>query len=381
MRRLLLLLIIFLMLVSCGCGARDVRDTSIPIGLGLDLEKDNVYKISTQLAKPSSSESRESNQGGDSFVVISETGETISMAMRNLMLTLPRDPLWTYTGVIVLGEQLVSKDIHYYADILSRPPDIRNNSMLVVCKDTTPEELLQVKTPLEPLSALAITQILKIQEKYLGIYVPVTIGDFLQKLSSSGSDVLIPVVTVMKEGEEKILKVEGGAVITNRLVGYLNERECQGYRWLNPGTNLGGILAIPAPGDHDRLVVLELINLQTQVKPSIDDKGNISMNITIKGEGNFYEQQTTKELFTIESFMAIEKLAAKEIEEIISQTIIAAQQLNADIFGWGQIIHDSYPKVWEKIKSEDYFSHITTNITVDFSVRRTYLTDKSLKIR
>ena len=128
-------------------------------------------------------------------------------------------------------------------------------------------------------------------------------------------------------------------------------------------------------------VVLEIIDIQTKVKPSIDDKGNITMNIYIRGEGNFYEQQTTKELFTIEGFRAIEKTAAQEIEKYVSQTIMKSQQLNADIFGWGQIIHDSYPKTWEKIKGEDYFVNIDTNIRTEFFLRRTYLTDKSFKIR
>lgn len=381
MKQVFALLIILFMFLGSGCGARDVKDTSIPIGLGLELENDNTYKISTQLAKPSSSENRESGEQEDSFVVISEKGETIVLAMRNLMLTLPRDPLWTYTSVIILGEKLASKDVSYYVDVLSRQADIRNNSMLVVCRDTTPEELLQVKTPLEPLSALGISQILKIQERYLGIYVPLTIGDFFEKLSTSGSDVLVPVVTVEKKEKEKFLKIDGGAVITDRLVGYLNERECQGYRWLNPGTHIGGLLTIPAPGDEDKLVVLEIIDIQTKVKPSIDDKGNITMNIYIRGEGNFYEQQTTKELFTIEGFRAIEKTAAQEIEKYVSQTIMKSQQLNADIFGWGQIIHDSYPKTWEKIKGEDYFVNIDTNIRTEFFLRRTYLTDKSFKIR
>lgn len=383
MRLFLLLSAVILIAFTGGCGSLDVKQTSIPIGIGYEWVKENEFKMSTQIAKPMSPEQGESGDNEDAFIVVSETGESITMATRNLMLTLPRYPLWTYTSLIVLGENLVSNDIAYYADILLRNPNVRNNAMLVVCKDTTPEKLLQVKTPLEPLSALAITQILEMQEKQLGFYVPVTIGDFAERLSSPGSALLIPTVTVIKDENTEAIKFDGGAIIADRLVGHLNERECRGYRWLNPGIQMGGIITIPAPGDYDRLVGLEIIRFQSRSKPYIDDQGNISMNIHLNVEGNFYEQQTTKELINVKGFRAMEKLAAEEIEKQIAQTIIRAQELNADIFGWGELIHDSYPEVWKEISSNkyDYFPNITTNIKVDFSLRRTYLTDKSFKFR
>lgn len=383
MRSISTLFLIFLLIFSPGCGAKDVNDTSIPMGLGFDWEKENEFKISAQLAKPVTSEEGSSDEEA-SFIVVSETGQTLTMAARNLLLTLPRVPLWTYASVVVLGENLVTQDAVFYADLLARNPTIRNNAMVVVTKDITPEAMFQIKTPLEPYSALGVTKILKNQEKQLGIYIPITIGDFIGKISTPGIELLIPIVTVIKNGDSETLKVEGTAVFAQRkMIGHLNEKESRGYRWLNAKPIQGGILSIPDPKDSKKLVGLEVIRSAAKVKPIIDKKGHITMNINIEAEGNFYEQQTTHELLNLEGFKAMDKLAAKEIEKEISLAIIRAQELNSDIFGWGQLVYNSYPQVWNKIESDwyDYFPNIKTNINVEFKLRRTYLTDESFKFR
>ncbi|HZK43881.1 MAG TPA: Ger(x)C family spore germination protein [Syntrophomonadaceae bacterium] len=384
MKKLAIILIMFFIVFSTGCQAVDVNDTSLPIGIGLDLVDDDQFKVSVQLAKPRAAEEGAGNDDEADFVVVSETGETLSMASRNLMLTQTKVPLWTYTNVVVLGENLVSKDPAFYADMLARNPNIRNNAMLVVSKDISPEDLLEIDTPLEPFSALGITKILKIQETSLGIYVPVNIGDFIQKIATPGVDLLIPIVTVIKKGDKELLKIDGAAVFAeNKMLGHFNEKECRGYRLLNAGVQTGGLISIPSPGDPGKFIAIELLRSKTKIRPHIDQKGNISMSIKVEGEGNFYEQQTEKELLTLKTFPHLEKLIAQEIEKDIALSIIRAQALNSDVFGWGQLVRSSYPKVWSEIEANwyDYFPDIKTNIEVDFSLRRSYLIDKTVQFR
>ncbi len=383
MRNIGPLFIIFFLILCAGCEAKDVNDTSIPIGIGFDWEEDK-FKISTQLAKPLTAEQGGHSGEEESFIVVSETGETIIMASRNLLLTLPRVPLWTYASVIVLGENLVTKDAALYSDVLARNPNIRNNAMVVVCKDITPEDLFQVKTPLEPLPALGITKILNNQEKQLGIYVPISLGDFLQKAATPGIELIIPMVTVIKNGDTETLKVDGSAIFADRkMVGSFNEKESRGYRWLNNKPIQGGVISIPDPQDPQKLIGIEVIRSTAKVKPIIDKKGVISVNIKIEAESNFYEQHSTNDLLNLKGFTAIEKLAAQEIEKEIALAIIRAQELNSDIFGWGKLLNHSYPEVWREIEADwnDYFPHIKTNIDVKFRLRRSYLTDESFKFR
>lgn len=376
------LFLLSLIILLSGCQSINVTDTSVPIGLGLDwVASKNQFKFTAQLAKPAPA----GGEGGpveETFVVVSEVGETAFLAAQNLSLFLPNIPLWTHASTAILGENLAHKDAALYVDSFARNPNIRKNITLVVCSGFTPEELMQVKTPLEPLPAVGITKILEIQQKQLGIYVPINIGEFTFRLSTKGIDPLVPIVTLIKTEDSEVIKIEGAAAFSKRrMVGKLNEKECRGYRWINDGMQEGGIINIPSPGEPHKFVALEIIRANANVKPLINEKGEILINIKVMAEGNFYEQQTTKELLTLENFKAMEKIAAKEIEKEIALAVIRAQELNSDIFGIGQKLNNYDPKVWEKVEDDwyDYFPNIKTNITVDFKLRRTYLTKRSFK--
>ncbi|NLJ71816.1 MAG: Ger(x)C family spore germination protein [Syntrophomonadaceae bacterium] len=374
-----LILLIFL----SGCQSLDVNETSVAIGLGLDWEaSQNQFRFSAQLAKPIAAGGESSEDDEDAFIVVSETGETAFLAARNLTLILPRFPLWPHASTAILGENIAQKDAALYIDSLVRNPNIRKNVGLVVCTGTTPEQLMQVKTPLEPLSALGITKIIDIQQRLLGIYAPITIGEFTYKLSTPGIEPLVPIATVVKTEDSEVIKIDGSAAFSERrMVGKLNEKESRGYHWLVEDLQAGGIITIPSPDNPQKFVTLEIIKTQAKVKPCINDKGEIIINIKLTADGNFYEQQTTEQLLNLKNFKTMEKIAAEEIEKEIAQAIIRAQELNSDIFGFGQNLSKCNPKAWRKIEDNwyHYFSDIKTNIEVDFRLRRSYLTNSSFK--
>lgn len=384
-KTLALIIVLIIFLTTVGCQSTDVNDTAVPIGIGIDWEDTNEFKVSAQLAKPQQAgEGGQEEKNKDTFIVVSKTGETLSMAARNINLILPRTPLWEFASVMIFGEKLVSQDACLYVDTLARIPTFRTNTLMLVSKDATPEELLQAKTPLEPLSALGMAQLVRLQEKQLGIYIPMSMGDFLTKISTPGIDPLIPTITLIKEKDDKILKLDGNAVFAKgRMVGSLNEKESRGYRFTIPKIQQGGLISIPDPNDSKDFVAIEIIRTEAKIKPHIDDEGNITMNIKVIAEGNFYEQHTTQDLVTLKGFRIMEELASKEIEKEISLAVTRAQELNSDFFGWGRLVSISYPKVWRKISEDwyDYFPQVEVNIEVKFDLRRSYLTTHTFQFR
>lgn len=378
--------LIFVFLLTTGCQAVNVDDTTVPIGFGFEWEDTDEFKVTAQLAKPRQAGEGSESEAADekSFIVVSKTGETLSMASRNLSLILPRLPLWTFASLLVIGENLAARDAALYSDVLARVPRIRTNIMVVVCQDTSPEKLLQIETPLEPLSAIGITKIIEIQKEQLGIYVPITIGEFISKLATPGLDPVVPIARTAKTGDKEQIKIEGTAIFSGaKMVGSFNERESRGYRWTIPKVQQGGLITIPDPTDAGKIVVLELIRTEAKSKPFIDGKGNISVNISIKAEGNFYEQHSGHELINLKGFTAMEKLAAQEIEKEVALAIKRSQELNSDIFGWGQLIYNKHPQVWHEIEADwyDYYPFVNSNIEVTFELRRSYLTNKTFKFR
>lgn len=383
MKKVLCLLLLLSLCVTGGCRIREVNETTVTTALGADWDGEQMV-ITSQLARPGQNQPAGEGGGGQaSTLVISERGLTATDATRSLSLSIPRIPLWSHAGLVVLGEGLAHKDLSLIADLLSRNVDIRKNALLVVCHRVTPEELLQVETPLEPYSGMGLQKMLRIQERQLGIYVPTTLHDFLAALSTPGIDPLASQVTVIKKGDQKLVQLSGMAVFHGRRqVGSLNERQSRGYRWMQPRLIQGGLFSIPFPEQPEKSVALELIRSRAQIKPEISSTG-IKMRIKINAEGNFYEQTGMGELLTPEKFGQLERLAEKEIEGQCRDCIGQAQDLGSDIFGWGRMVESTDPRAWQEFAADwaRIFPGVESEVQVKFALRRTYLTDKSFQFK
>lgn len=376
-----LFLLLMLPLSLSACHTIEIGNAAVATGIGIEWE-DQKYTVSVQLAKPiTPAQPLPADQS--QFEVVSASGSTIAEAARKNNLTLPRFPLWAQTNVLVMGEKICRNDLALFADFFARNRNTRKSAIIAVARAATPEEIMRTEVPLEAYSYPAIAKMLKIQEKQLGIYVPLTLGDFLIKLRTPGVEPLVPQVTLKKEGEKAFIKLDGAAVFRYRkMVGSLNEKESRGYRWQTPGMIQGGLIDVPSPAGEKGLITLELTRSQASIKPEIKDK-KIIIKIDIKAEGNFYGQDFSGDMLKLGMIKKIEESANKEIQQEIQLCINKAQKLCSDIFGWGRMINRDYPELWEEIKEDwpDAFSRVESDIQVQFNIRRSYLTDRSFVFR
>lgn len=365
----------------CGCQGVEVEQTAIAIGTAADWH-DGDYIFSVQLAKVVIQE-QTSSQEGPQFVVLNERGQTLTEAARRLTLTVPRLPLWFNASTLLIGENLAQHGVSDIVDFLSRNPNIRENALLVMTRGATPQEVYQVDTPLENFSAVAIRRILETQESQAGIYVPVTLADFLYNLATPGIDPVLPQVRIISDHGKKLLKIEGTAVFRGpEWVGELNETESRGFRFLSSELIRGGLIVIPAPGDENRCVTIEIISSQAAMQP-VWNEGELHMMVQVTADGNFYDQTSSKPLLNLETFRHMEELSADQIEEEMKQAIHKAQNYQADIFGWGRLLEINYPHIWSQVKQDwpEIFSGMKVDIQVNFELRRTYLNDQSFAIK
>ncbi|ABI67434.1 conserved hypothetical protein [Syntrophomonas wolfei subsp. wolfei str. Goettingen G311] len=381
MKKSFLLLFLLLLGFNPGCGVTELDKASIPLGLGVDVDGEQIV-VSTELASPISPEQIESSSGPD-FYVISGRGPTVVEAARKITLQIPRNPLWSHTNTMIIGEKLARQDMALFMDFLSRNRYVRKNIPVFVSSQSTPEEILSVKPPIEPHPSIAIKNILSLQEKQLGIYVPIDLKEMEFRFLSPGIEPLVPQVSILESDTGKRLRLEGAAVFRGRkMVGSFNEMESRGYRWMSPRRIQGGLFLVPSPLHSGKQISLELSRSQAQITPKLQE-GAIIIQIKIKAEGNFYEQNEVGELFTRERFRGIEELANQEIKRQILLAINKAQELNSDVFGWGQMIKQNYPQQWEKMEGnwDELFPTVGKQIKVDFSLRRSYLADRSFKFQ
>jgi len=368
-------------LIITGCQSREVEQTAIAVGTAADWSEDS-FVVTVQLAQAVTQE-QSSTQESPESIVLSERGQTLSESARRLNLLLPRLPLWFPASTLLLGEDLAKRGITDIVDFLYRSINIRHNTLLVMTRGATAAEVLQVQTPLEPHSAAAIRRILETQENQTGIYVPITVDEFLYRIATPGIDPVLPQVRIIIQGGQKLLKIDGMAVFRGtEWAGELNETESRGFRFLSPKQIRGGLIIIPAPGDETRFVTIELISSQAKAKPILEE-GQLRMLVEIKADGNFYDQTSPLPLVNLETFNILEEMTAHQMEKEIYQAVRKAQEYKADIFGWGRLVQINDPALWSQVEKDwpEVFSQIAVDVKVDFELRRTYLTDRSFIIK
>jgi Ger(x)C family germination protein len=380
MKRLAAAALLILILLQPGCGSIEINQASVPIGMALDYQAGQIH-LAVQMANPTSPE--QSGGQGPRFFILTSTGRTMIEATRNIMLSFPRRPLWSQAGLYIFGEDFARSDMDMFADGVTRSRFIRKNIPIVVAHGATAEEVINVKPLIEPYTSTAIRDLLQTQESQLGIYTPVTMIEFVDRLSAPGVEPVLPMITIDRSSEKEKLLLDGMAVFKDRkMIGSLNEPESRGYRLLSPKMIQGGLFLIRSPQDENGWITLELSRSQAKITPLLEGS-QITMQIELKAEGNFYEQTGTGELFSLPVFAQLNALASQELEQEIRQCIGQAQTLNSDFLGWGQIIQASHPQPWKELEPvwDQVFPNIQADVKVDFKIRRSYLTDTSFTFR
>ncbi len=359
-----------------GCYNRvDLGDSIAAVAHGLDISPDGTRVVSSgQFALPPQAD----DDDAPKFLVRSASGPTFSSAEQIMATSLPRDPVWSMAETFIIGENIARRDISLFLDHLARTNAVREVSLLFLAYNSTPEEVLKTETAPEDTAGRALVKMIQAQEAQIGLYSPVTIKEFLYKVSTAGVEPVLPQVKIESfEGKDR-LSISGLAVFRGKqMVGSLNEQESRGYHFMQSNTR-GGLFVInlpdPARPGEQSLQTLETINSTAVVKPVLN-QGQLKMRITITAEGNIYEVAYPHILFDLSQLGLFEQQANAAIQSDVEACLRKAQACQSDILGWGQAIQRQQPALWENLEADwpAQFASIPYEIEIDFKLRRTYL--------
>ncbi|NLB87982.1 MAG: Ger(x)C family spore germination protein [Syntrophomonadaceae bacterium] len=368
-QKLLIIILIIPLCLVAGCWNQvNVNDTAVVSGIGVDLTDNKKIQLVTQINKPVN---QQTSSEDSQYIVASATGDTLTEAARKVVLTLPRLPLWSHADTFIIGEKLAREDLSLILDFAFRNRNIRMANSVLISHNSSLDELYNSDCPLSLCSSRGIQKILLTQERLLGIYVPITLQEFIVKTISPGVDSFAPMVSVTKDLQDKdILTINGTAVFKGpKMAGILNVTESRGLFWLNAKQNNGAAMSVSFPQKPDIKVTIELYEIKTKIRPRIEDN-QIFMDISVQANSNIEEivgdfsQQNPK--FVAE----IENAAEKQIKSQIEACILKGQELNSDFLGFGRNIYGHYPEYWEKIQDNwyNYYPQVETNIDVKVSL-------------
>jgi spore germination protein KC len=391
MRKRNLLMVVFLtiVLILSGCWSRrELNDIALVIGLGVD-KVDNEYLVSTQVVDPSEI-SQKGGSGRAPVVTYKTRSHTLIGAIRQLTATTPRKLYLAHLRMLVLGESIVKEGIAPALDVISRDHELRSDFFIIMTKNSSAQDVLTMVTPLEKVPSSYMFNMLRHSERYWAPYSTLKIDQLDNQISGDGKEPVITAVEIRgnaKEGEQKknvenislknyLQYTSVGVLRQDKLVGYLNETEASGYKYLI-GNLKSTVVEMPCNKTHKD--VTELIHSKTMVKANMVNH-KPSIHVQIDAEANVAELQCQSDLLDLNVIHVLEDKTEKEIKKQITKVLQKTQkEYHSDIFGFGDKIHQSYPKDWAKLKKNwnKTFSTLPVKVNVKVEIRNFGKVNKS----
>ena len=411
--------LVILLSISAGCwNRREIETLGFVVGSGVDTplgpthwdspdvggEIERRLQLTVQIMKPSGMSTGERGTTLERpFWTVSITGRTLFECVRGLSEVSPRSLYWPHNRWLLLGEEYAKGGVARLLDFWERDQETRRRAVLGVVKDGRAWDLLQVESELERVPSESGRETLLNAFKKSSSIVWTSVNDFVVALASEGIDPIalrveaIPYAypyeitgDVTREEVKATARLSGAAVFrSDKLVGWLDGREARGYNWV-VGKVKSALLVVEAPERSIEpepgasLIGLEIIGAKGAFKPKITDDGrSIGIAVKISAEANFADVQPYVDSYSDSELWTITE---RRLEEVIRNEVMAAitkaQELRADIFGFGRGVYRADPKLWKQVKDRWYeiFALMEPEIEVSAKVVRSGLKVRSVKL-
>ncbi|GIM47134.1 putative spore germination protein YfkR [Collibacillus ludicampi] len=379
MTRWRLIGLILISLSLTGCWDRiETSDLALVMATAIDEGADGRVEVSTQLALPAKmggltgQGGAASGVGKDAFTVVSAQGRDIVDANQKMQKKLSRRLFQSHRRVIIFGERLARKGVKEVLDGLTRDPENRLRTFVLVAKGIEGKELLKVSYPFEFVPSEAIREM---ERSNVGLNV--TLRDFLI-MNETGSDSYMGVIedqekekTNHSTGDKKYFRVNGSALFHDqKLVDFLSDEETRGLKAIT-GRYKHGFITLSFPGGTEN-VTISVLSMKTKLEPVI--RGDrLVMRVRVKSEGDIHENDTRYDMADPKVIKIVEQMVEKEIEQRFMRTVRHVQNKHLDVLGFGEAIHRKDPERWKSLKKDwnQRFSQMEVKIDVSSKIWRT----------
>jgi len=409
------LILLTLIFILPGCwDRREIEELAIINAVGVDIVEfkgQELFRISYIVMRPGIVKSGGGQAGGGggggggggsgsaaqhAYYLVSATGKTILDASRNLSARLARYQFVPPIMVIIIGERLAQKGAKNYLDIFERHKDFRLRTLVFVVKGEA-LDALTAQTEFEASLADEIRGIANNSQPFFSKGYQNDLLDVLRNMTREGKDSLIGrlEVTAPPENEilsdkqkeavgrpEKAIVLSGAAVLkAGKLVGFLTNDEARGFLFVTGKARRG---AIPMEQEHGDKVSIAMQHTKSSITYEVKG-GKLKFKVDIKVIGDLLEHEGNEPVANPEWVKVFEKGLAKEVKNLAEHTIDKAQhKFKADIFGFGETLYRTDPKLWKEIKQkwrEEYYPQAEVEVSVKAQIRTTGQIGNSLPVR
>lgn len=362
-------------LILSGCWDRtELNDLALVTGIGIDQKGKNIM-LTGQLVVPKqlgagTAMSGSNIGGGGTTIVLSGTGRTIADAIANLQEKLPRRIFWGHVKAIVFGEKAAKAGIRQHLDFLSRQPQTRLRSNVLIASGTA-KSVLELLPPIEQSSAEVLRELSKSQ-----ILLNVTLKDALQMLSSDTGAAAFPMVKRLplekgKKELETIAFIQRTAIFKkDKMIGSIDDKLTRGVLWLRNEIKQANI-TVSFKGVKGKITAT-MIRAHTELIPKYE-KGKWKMVVNITSQDDILLNGTNLSLYNEKHLHMLEKELAHATTARVKATLQKVQkEMKADVFGFADEFHRAYPKEWNRVKDrwDDIFPTVEVVVKTKAYARR-----------
>ena len=380
--RLILLIVMIPLLTSCW-GRTEVIDIALVTGIAIDKGENKNILLSLQIAVPKNlgPQAGKGSGGSETTIVVSEEGQDIMEAYRQIQLKLSREVFFGQSNVLIIGEELATEGVSSVLDFFTRFRQPQLGSTILFAKGKTNDKL-NLKPQIESMT----TEEIREQEKR-GAGLEVKVRDFLTRMLADGDEPFASEVSsepLEKENNssDMVPSLNGAAIFKgDKLVGWMDDKESRGLLWMRDEF-VSGAISLTVPGNEGGgQIGAEILQVSSKIKPTVS-KDNVKIKVDSYGEVEIFENSSTFDLNDPENIQKVKKMFEDEVKERLELTVNKAQkELQSDVFGIGHAVYRSNPKLWNdmyKSKWAEVFPEIEIEIATEIKIKGTGFTNQSI---
>ncbi|WP_163581010.1 Ger(x)C family spore germination protein [Gracilibacillus saliphilus] len=377
----------FMVILLSGCwDVEELTEVGIVAAMAIDMDQQSgEYQLTSEFLRPSAESTFVSSQD-EPFLTVSVSGRSMSELLRKTNHKIDRKGFYAHNKVVIVSEEVAREGLLPIFETFQREQVVRSYVWLGVTRGTSASSVLEKQK----------NSIAKVPADFLnGLFdnaeyeaVSFNLLKFYKQSLRQGQNPVLGVITFQQneQSAEPDVHLSGGAAFKkDKLVGFMNNDETSAYNWITTIHRNSQQGALTFPYKEDKFITLNLVNINSTIKPEVTNQKDISFTVEIKQQLEVAERQelqkteTRKELAQVT--VELEKTAEKEVKDKVEQVITKAQEeFQADIFGFGAALRNKYPKVWNNVKDNwsEEFANVPYEIKVEIEVLNTGLLDGSL---
>lgn len=349
---------------------KDIRNRLVIQGIGIDLEENGQYTVTLQAVNTDSTEATSSDDASSPpLKVYKLSGDTIYTAIKTVVETEGKIPLYSQNRIIILGKSITKEQMDNVIDFFVR--DVENgSSVYIAAAEDTAGEILSTKSEEGYVGARSLEQSIKSYEYDAKIF-KIQLFELINRYNSRSRDFAMPLLAVKENGGEKTVEIVGTALFDK--TQYRDEIDKDETVYLNVLCDNVNNTAIAYVIKNDTKVSLNIIKSKTRRTVKIEKnipvfKISVKMDADIAEiSGGASKAMTQKEMDDIKA--KGEEYLEKQIQSAVSTLY---KKHNSDACGLGRLIYIFYKDFYRESEKnlDSILEQSLYEVEVELNIRR-----------